>query len=167
MAAKTSAGILLFRVRDEQVEVLLVHPGGPFWAKKDLGAWFVVKGELGPGEEPLAAAKREFSEELGSQPPAGEFIALGTVKHKSGKLVHAWAVEGELDPATIHSNTFTLEWPPRSGRQQQFPEVDQARFFSFPEGARRIHPTEREFMARLAAILGARNLSCSLDDHLG
>jgi predicted NUDIX family NTP pyrophosphohydrolase len=164
LAAKTSAGILLYRVRGGEAEVLLVHPGGPFWAKKDVGAWFVVKGELDPGEDALAAAKREFAEELGSELPDGELIPLGTVKHKAGKVVHAWAVEGDLDVTAIQSNTFTLEWPPKSGKMRQFPEIDQARFYRFAEGARVMHAAESEFLSRLRNVLVSRNIVCTLDD---
>jgi predicted NUDIX family NTP pyrophosphohydrolase len=164
LAVKTSAGILLYRIRDGEAEVLLVHPGGPFWAKKDAGAWFVVKGELEVGEDPFAAAKREFAEELGAELPNGEFIPLGTVKHKGGKVVHAWAVEGELDVTTVKSNTFSLEWPPKSGKERQFPEIDQARFYRFAEGARVMHTAEREFLVRLRDALVDRNVACNLDE---
>lgn len=164
MAAKVSAGILLYRVRSGEAEVLLVHPGGPFWARKDVGAWFVVKGEIDPGEEALAAAKREFAEELGSEPPAAEFIPLGTVRHKSGKVVHAWAVEGDLDAAAIKSNTFSLEWPRGSGKMKEFPEIDQARFYRFAEGARLMHPAECTFLVRLRDVLEGRNISCALEE---
>jgi predicted NUDIX family NTP pyrophosphohydrolase len=163
VAAKTSAGILLYRIRGDQAEVLLVHPGGPFWAKKDAGAWFVVKGEIDPGEEPLAAAKREFLEELGSEPPHGDFIPLGTVKHKSGKLVHAWAIEGDLDVTAIKSNTFPLEWPRNSGKMLQVPELDQARFFRFPAAIAMMHVAEGEFLVRLRDALVSRGASCSFD----
>jgi predicted NUDIX family NTP pyrophosphohydrolase len=162
LAAKTSAGILLYRIRDGEAEVLLVHPGGPFWARKDVGAWFVVKGELDGDEDAFAAAKREFAEELGSEPPDGEFIPLGTVKHKGGKLVHAWAVEGELDVETIASNTFSLEWPPKSGKRQDFPEIDRARFYRFAEAARVMHEAEREFLLRLRDVLVGRSVACNL-----
>src|SRR6187551_1607418 len=114
MPSKRSAGILLYRRRGTQLEVLLAHPGGPFWSKKDEGAWFIPKGELEAGEEPLAAARREFREELGSEPPTAEPLALGTVTNKSGKLIYAWALEGDFELAAFKSNTFILEWPPRS-----------------------------------------------------
>lgn len=119
------------------LEVLLVHPGGPYWAKKDLGSWSVPKGEYGPGEEPLAAAKREFQEELG-QEPAGQFLALEPVRQRGGKTVRAWAVEGHLDASAVRSNTFTMEWPRGSGRQREFPEVDRAAWFPVGEARRRI-----------------------------
>jgi len=126
--ARESAGLLMYRRRGGVIELLLVHPGGPFWKNKDAGAWTIPKGEVGPGEDLLAAAKREFEEELGAA-PAGEFVPLGSVKQKGGKVVHAWAVEGELDVAAVKSNTFEMEWPPRSGKRQAFPEVDRAAWF--------------------------------------
>jgi predicted NUDIX family NTP pyrophosphohydrolase len=152
MAPKRSAGILLYRRRGAQAEVLLSHPGGPFWSKKDLGAWFIPKGELEGEEEPLAAARREFREEIGSEPPTGEPLALGSVKNKSGKQIFAWALEGDLDLATFKSNTFSLEWPPRSGKMQEFPEVDQACFFSLTEALEKIHPVELPLLERLVAL---------------
>src|SRR4030095_14214059 len=121
---KTSAGLLMYRIPEDRLEVLLVHPGGPFWAKKDAGAWFLPKGELNPGEDALAAAKREFQEEIGL-PVRGELVPLGTARHKGGKLVHAWAFEGDGDLREARSNTFTMEWPPRSGRQHQLPGIDR------------------------------------------
>ncbi len=154
MAAKRSAGILLFRREGSGAAVLLVHPGGPFWSKKDDGAWFMPKGELEDGEEPLPAARREFREELGSEAPAGEPIELGTVKNKSGKLIYAWALEGELDLSTFVSNTFSLEWPPRSGKQREFPEVDRAAFFSFEAARVKLHEAERPLLDRLERALG-------------
>ena len=133
---RRSAGILLYRHRDaSSVEVLLVHPGGPFWARRDEGAWSIPKGEYAPDEDPLAAARREFAEETGTH-PQGEAVALGAFRQSSAKIVDAWAVEGDLDPASLRSNTFTLEWPPRSGRTQEVPEVDRAAWFT-PEAARR------------------------------
>jgi predicted NUDIX family NTP pyrophosphohydrolase len=123
--AKISAGLLLYRRRPGGPEVFLVHPGGPFWAKKDAGAWSIPKGEVDLGEDRLAAARREFQEETGVE-IAGDFRALDPVRQPGGKLVHAWAVEGDCDAAAIRSNSFEMEWPPRSGRQQAFPEVDRA-----------------------------------------
>jgi predicted NUDIX family NTP pyrophosphohydrolase len=123
--AKISAGLLLYRRRQGGAEIFLVHPGGPFWAKKDAGAWSIPKGEAAPGENLLAAAQREFEEETGLG-VTGEFRALEPVRQSSGKLVHAWAVEADCDAASIRSNTFDMEWPPRSGRTQAFPEVDRA-----------------------------------------
>ena len=152
MAAKRSAGILLYRRQGESPEVLLVHPGGPFWSKKDLGAWFIPKGELEEGEDALTAARREFFEELGSHPPAGQALELGSVKNKSGKLIFAWALEGELDVASVRSNTFALEWPPKSGKTQQFPEVDRAWFFALPEARTKLHSAELPLLERLVAL---------------
>ena len=128
---KKSAGLLPFRGRGSSLEVLLVHPGGPFWAKKDGGVWSIPKGEIADGEDALAAAAREFQEECGIA-PAGEFIALAPVRQAGGKLVFAWAVRLEFDPATLRSNTFTMEWPPQSGKQSEFPEVDRAAWFPLP-----------------------------------
>ena len=126
---KVSAGILMYRKRNQELQVLLVHLGGPFWANKDAGAWFVPKGQVNPGEDELAAAKREFQEETGLAPGA-ELLALGSVKHKSGKKVSAWAFEGDCDPSALRSNTFQMEWPPRSGKTREFPEIDRAAFFT-------------------------------------
>ena len=131
----------MYRRRNGRVEFLLVHPGGPFWAKKDPGAWTIPKGEVQPGEDLLATAKREFEEELGCA-PVGEFIQLRPVKQKSGKLVHAWAFEGDCEPSTIKSNTVTIEWPPRSGRKIDFPEVDRAEFFSLEIAVQKINPAQ-------------------------
>jgi predicted NUDIX family NTP pyrophosphohydrolase len=147
---KRSAGILLYRAR----EVLLVHPGGPFWARKDAGAWSIPKGEYEDGDDPRSAALREFEEELGSPLPAGtELVDLGTVKQKSGKVITAYAAEGDLDPDAIRSNTFTTEWPPRSGRMQEFPEVDRAGWFSLDEAAEKLNPAQAELLVRLAPLL--------------
>lgn len=146
--AKTSAGLLMYRTNHGQMEVLLVHLGGPFWKNKDRGAWFVPKGEVNPGEDLLDAAKREFQEETGIA-PQGDFVSLGSVKHKSGKTVHAWAIAGDCDPRTLKSNTFEMEWPPKSGRMAIFPEIDRAEFFT-PEAAKeKMHPAEFEFIPRL------------------
>jgi predicted NUDIX family NTP pyrophosphohydrolase len=151
----TSAGILLFRRDDASLEVLLVHPGGPFWVKKDLGAWSVPKGEVEPGEEPHACALRELEEELGSGLglAADDLLELGTVRQKGGKLVHCWAAERDFDPDELRSATFTLEWPPRTGRQREFPEVDRAEWLA-PERAReKINPAQVELIDRLLATL--------------
>jgi predicted NUDIX family NTP pyrophosphohydrolase len=134
---KRSAGILLFRRRAAGPEVFLVHPGGPFWAKRDEGAWSIPKGEYSPLEDALAAARREFSEETGLG-LEGEPVALGSFRQSSAKTVDVWAVEGDADPARLQSNTFTMEWPPRSGRMQAFPEVDRAAWFALPEAARKL-----------------------------
>jgi predicted NUDIX family NTP pyrophosphohydrolase len=155
MAGKQSAGILVYRVAPEDVEVLLVHPGGPFWAKKDDAAWFIPKGEIEPGEEPLQTALREFREELGLAPPSGEPRALGTVKNKGGKLIHAWALAGDLDLAAFKSNTFSLEWPARSGKQCDFPEVDRAQYFGVQAALAKMHPAELPLLERLLEQLGA------------
>jgi predicted NUDIX family NTP pyrophosphohydrolase len=148
--AKHSGGILLFRTGDDGREVLLVHPGGPFWAKRDLGAWSIPKGECEDGEDPRAGALRELEEELGSNPATGELIALGDVRQKSGKVVSAWAAEADFDPATLRSSLFSMEWPPRSGAMREFPEVDRAEWFSVDEARRRILPAQAPLLDRLA-----------------
>jgi predicted NUDIX family NTP pyrophosphohydrolase len=148
--AKHSAGILLFRVRDGAPEVLLVHPGGPFWAKKDAGVWSIPKGEHEQDEDPIACAMRELEEELGTNPTDGtEPIELGEVRQRGGKVVAAWAAPGDFDPATLRSNTFTMEWPPRSGTMRDFPEVDRAAWFSLDEARERILPAQAPFLDRL------------------
>jgi predicted NUDIX family NTP pyrophosphohydrolase len=145
-----SAGILLYRHADAGPEVLLVHPGGPFWSRKDLGAWSIPKGEHAEAEAPVAAARREFEEETGSAaPPESALVSLGEVRQKSGKRVEAWAAEGDLDPETIRSTSFELEWPPRSGRIQTFPEVDRAAWFGLDEARRRLLPAQAPFVERL------------------
>jgi len=149
---KKSAGLLLYRV-STGVEVLLVHPGGPFWAKKDDGAWSIPKGEFEDTEDPLAAAKREFGEEIGS-PPEGEFAALGAVKQAGGKVVHAWAVRSDFDPASLKSNSFSMEWPPRSGRHTEFPEVDRAAWFGIEEARRKILKGQVGLLDRLVQVVG-------------
>jgi predicted NUDIX family NTP pyrophosphohydrolase len=151
--ARASAGILVHRRRDRRLEVLLVHPGGPLWSARDLGAWSIPKGEHAPEEDPLAAARREFEEELGSRSPAGEPVDLGQIVQRSGKVVRAWALEGDLDAERIVSNTFTMEWPPRSGRRQEFPEVDRAQWFALDEARRRIVPAQIDLLERLVAHL--------------
>ena len=153
-----SAGILVHRLRDGQVEVLLVHPGGPLWARRDEGAWSIPKGEYEPGEDPLDAARREFAEELGSPPPSEPAEELGEVRLKSGKRVRAWAVPGDLDASAAHSNTFELEWPPRSGRRIEVPEIDRAEWFGLAEARRRLNPGQVELLERLAARLGVGEL---------
>jgi predicted NUDIX family NTP pyrophosphohydrolase len=152
---KISAGLLLYRLTTGRPEVLLAHPGGPFWTNRDLGAWTIPKGVLDPGEDdPLATARREFEEELGTAPaPNGDFLPLGEVKQKGGKTVIAWAFEGDLDPTRITSNTFQAEWPPRSGRWQEFPEVDRAEFFPIDLAKTKINPAQAEFLTRLEALL--------------
>lgn len=151
MAARESAGILLFR-RRAAPEVLLVHPGGPFWARKDIGAWSIPKGGPGEGEDPRACALRELAEELGpAAPPIGleELFELGSIRQKGGKVVHAWAAEAEFDPAALDSNRFELEWPPRSGERREFPEVDRAEWFERDEARHRILPAQAELIDRL------------------
>jgi len=148
--AKRSSGILLYR-RHSELEVLLVHPGGPFWAKKDLGAWSIPKGEHNDAEEALDAALREFEEETGTRPAPGDLADLGSVRQKSGKVVQAWALEGDLDADAVRSNTFTMVWPPRSGREQEFPEVDRAAWFGLEEARGRINPAQAAFLDRLQA----------------
>jgi predicted NUDIX family NTP pyrophosphohydrolase len=153
--AKRSAGILLYRRVGPGVEVLLVHPGGPFWAKKDAGAWSIPKGEHDEDEDPLAVAEREYAEELGSPLPAGECIALGEIVQPSRKVVTGFAVEGDFDPATLKSNNFELEWPPKSGRKQSFPEVDRAGWFGLDEARQKILPGQTPFLDRLRERLGS------------
>ena len=147
--ASRSAGILLYRLRDGEPEVLIVHPGGPFWARKDEGAWSIPKGEYAEGEDPQACALREFEEETGTALPEGELIELGTAKQRSGKVVTAWAAEGDLDADAIKSNEFEMEWPPRSGRMRSFPEVDRAGWFGLDEAAAKLNPAQAVFLERL------------------
>jgi predicted NUDIX family NTP pyrophosphohydrolase len=146
---RCSAGILLHRRGAAGPEVLLVHPGGPFWAKKDAGAWSIPKGEHDEAEDARDCALREFQEETGSAPAPGELTDLGTVRQKSRKVVQAWALEGDLDPATVRSNSFELEWPPRSGRRRTFPEVDRAGWFGLEEAREKINPAQAAFLDRL------------------
>lgn len=149
-----SSGLLLHRRRGDALQVLLVHPGGPVWARRDAGAWSVPKGEYAEGEEPLAAARREFAEELGTAPPPGEPIDLGEIRQKGGKRVRAWALAGDLDVRQITSNTFAMEWPPRSGRTREFPEVDRAQWFDLAAAREKINPGQAELLTRLQAALG-------------
>ena len=154
--AKQSAGLLLYRRSHNSIEVLLVHPGGPFWAKKDSGAWSIPKGEYAEGEEPLSAARREFEEETGFPAPASE-IALGELKQAGGKIVKAWAAEGDCDPSKLVSNFCEIEWPPRSGRKMEIPEVDRAAWFSIDEARDRILQSQQPFLERLEQKLEARS----------
>ncbi len=147
--ASRSAGILLYRRAPDGPEVLLVHPGGPLWAKKDLGAWSIPKGEHDDAEDARACALREFEEETGTALGAGELTDLGTVRQRGGKVVQAWAAEGDLDADAIRSNTFTMEWPPRSGRTREFAEVDRAAWFGLDEARERINPAQAAFLDRL------------------
>jgi predicted NUDIX family NTP pyrophosphohydrolase len=149
---KISAGIVLFRFQNRALQVFLVHPGGPFWAKKDVGAWSIPKGLLDQDEDPLAAAQREFREETGFT-VSGNFLQLKPVKQKSGKVIHAWAVEGDCNPTEMKSNTFSLEWPPRSGKQEEFPEVDHAAWFDIKEAKERISPGQLGLLEELQQIL--------------
>jgi predicted NUDIX family NTP pyrophosphohydrolase len=153
MAAR-SAGILLHRQGAHGTEVLLVHPGGPFWVRKDLGAWSIPKGEVDEGEDPRACALREFAEETGTR-LTGALAELGSVKLKSGKVVLAFALAGDLDAAAVASNTFELEWPPRSGRTQSFPEIDRAAWFGLEAARAKLNPAQAAFIDRLQALLDA------------
>jgi predicted NUDIX family NTP pyrophosphohydrolase len=148
MAGKSSAGLVLYRRGLLAGEVFLVHPGGPFWQAKDLGAWSIPKGELAPDEDPLDAARREFTEETGLD-ISGEFRPLAPIRQPSGKTIHAWAVEGDCDPAAITSNTFSIEWPPRSGTVRKFPEIDRAAWFALDEARERITKGQRGFLDQL------------------
>jgi predicted NUDIX family NTP pyrophosphohydrolase len=150
--AKRSAGLLLFRHRQGGLEVLLAHPGGPFSRRKDEGAWSIPKGEYADDEQPLAAAQREFAEETGAA-VTGNFLPLGEVRQASGKIVTAWALEGDFDPSALRSNTFSMEWPPGSGKQNEFPEVDRAAWFSIEAAGRRILKAQHQFLDRLVAIV--------------
>ena len=145
---KRSAGLIMFRRKTNVIEVLLAHPGGPFWIKKDLGAWSIPKGELGDAEDPLTAAKREFTEELGLT-PQGEFMPLGEVRQPGGKIVAAWAFEGDCDPSKVRSNTFSMEWPPHSGKMEQFPEIDRAEWFSLETARSKLLKGQLSLLDRL------------------
>jgi predicted NUDIX family NTP pyrophosphohydrolase len=151
-----SAGLLVFRERDGALEVLLGHMGGPYWARKDEQAWSIPKGELHDGEDPAAGARREYAEELGHAPPDGPLLALGEVRQKSGKRVVAFAVEGEFDPASIRPGTFDLEWPPRSGKVRQFPEIDRVAWLELDTARTKIVSAQAQLLDRLAATRAAR-----------
>jgi len=150
---KAAAGLLLYRRHPAGIEVLLAHQGGPFWSRKDVGAWSIPKGEIDPGEDPVAAARREFREEIGLE-VTGPVAPLGQQKQGSGKLVRIWASEGDFDPAQLRSNTFEMEWPKGSGRTQTFPEVDRAAWFALDEARRRILPGQAPFLDALLTLLG-------------
>ena len=152
MSAKKSAGLLPWRRRGGSLEVFLVHPGGPFWTRKDAGAWTIPKGEIGPGEDELAAARREMAEETGFTPD-GRFVALPPIRQKAGKVVVAWAVETDCDPAALTSNLFSIEWPPRSGRLTQFPEVDRAGWFTLEEARRKILEAQIPLLDSLESLV--------------
>jgi predicted NUDIX family NTP pyrophosphohydrolase len=150
---KTSAGILLYRINEDDLEIFLVHPGGPFWMKKDDGVWSIPKGEYVDGEAALDAARREFEEETGFACIEGDTQSLGQVKLSSGKVISAWAIEGDCDASAIRSNLFAMEWPPRSGKLQEFPEVDRAAWFTLPIAEKKIHPVQRAFLDRLVEVV--------------
>ena len=149
---RLSAGLLMYRVRDGKTEVLLAHPGGPFFKNKDDGAWTIPKGEPDPEEELLAAAIREFEEETGIE-PTGPFLPLSPIRQKGGKIVHAWAFEGDCDPSDLRSNTFSMEWPPKSGRLAEFPEIDRAEFFSLDRAKTKIKAGQEALLAELESLL--------------
>jgi predicted NUDIX family NTP pyrophosphohydrolase len=151
--AAASAGLILYRQRDGKLEVLLVHPGGPFWQKRDDGAWSIPKGELAENETSIDVARREFQEELGMPAPQGDVTALGAVRQAGGKIVHGWALPGDLDVTRSTSNTFEVEWPPRSGKMQRFPEVDRAAWFDTDAARRKLLPAQRAFIDRLEELL--------------
>jgi predicted NUDIX family NTP pyrophosphohydrolase len=153
MPHRTSAGLMMYRRRGAALEVLLVHPGGPFFKNKDLGAWTIPKGEPAEGEEMLATARREFREETGIDPGAAPLTPLGEVKQKAGKMVHAWAFEGDCDPASLTCNTFKVQWPPKSGQWRSFPEVDQWAFFDLDTARHKINPAQAAFIDRLVDAL--------------
>jgi predicted NUDIX family NTP pyrophosphohydrolase len=152
-SSESSAGLVIYRRRAGAYEVLLVHPGGPFWKAKDLGAWTIPKGEFGRDEDPLDAAKREFAEETGLD-ITGDFRPLTPIKQPSGKTIYAWAVEGDCDPAAIRSNTFSIEWPPRSGAVREFPEIDRGAWFALEEAGERITKGQQGFLDQLRHLLG-------------
>ena len=157
---RMSAGLLVYRRADDGIEVLLVHPGGPYWAKRDDGAWSLPKGEYVQGEDPLEVAVREFHEELGSDPPDhANGVSLGALRQPSGKVVSAWAVEGDLDVSEVRSNTFEMEWPPRSGRTQEFPEVDRAGWFDLAAARGKLLRGQVAFLDRLEELLGGDPVS--------
>jgi predicted NUDIX family NTP pyrophosphohydrolase len=149
---RASAGILLHRGPADALEVLLVHPGGPMWERREVGCWSIPKGEYEPGEDPLAAARREFEEELGTPPPEGPARDLGEVRQKAGKVVRAFALEGDVDPDAISSNTCEVEWPPRSGRRIEVPEVDRAAWFGIAQAREKINPAQAELLTRLVRL---------------
>jgi predicted NUDIX family NTP pyrophosphohydrolase len=154
-SSRRSAGILLHRGRGDGLEVLLVHPGGPAWSKRDLGAWSIPKGEYTDGENPLAAARREFEEELGAPPPDAEAEDLGEIRQRSGKRVRGWALRGDLDVSTVVSNTVEFEWPPRSGRIIEIPEVDRAQWFGLAAAREKINVGQVPLLDRLEELLGS------------
>ena len=154
-SGRTSAGILLWRRRDNRLEVLLAHMGGPYWVNKDLGHWTIPKGEIEQGEEPVAVARREFAEETGSELPDTPLVELGEIRQKSGKLVLAWAVRGDLDATTAVSNSYQMEWPPGSGRVETFPEIDRVEWFKLKQARRKLKAAQVPFLDRLQAVIAA------------
>jgi predicted NUDIX family NTP pyrophosphohydrolase len=152
---RQSAGLVLHRTRDEALEIFLVHPGGPLWRNKDAGAWSIPKGEFVEGEDALAVARREFEEETG-RPIDGDFVALAPIRQRGGKLVHAWAVEGDIALQGLASNAFTIEWPPRSGKMQSFPEVDRYGWFALDEARTKINEAQRALLDELVTLRGSR-----------
>jgi predicted NUDIX family NTP pyrophosphohydrolase len=154
--ARRSGGILLWRRRGEHLEVLLGHPGGPLFARRDAGVWSVLKGEIEPGEDALAVARREFQEETDHPAPDGEEIALGEIRQRGGKVVEAWALEGDLDPAQARSNTFRMEWPPRSGRFREYPEIDRVEWFGIDDARDKVNPAQVLLLERLVDALAER-----------
>jgi predicted NUDIX family NTP pyrophosphohydrolase len=166
LTGKQAAGLLMYRQRGGSTEVLLIHPGGPFWKNKDLGAWSIPKGEYPPQEDPLSAAKREFEEETGFAVHVRsetEFVPLTPVKQPGGKLIHAWAFEGDADPSAVKSNTFEQEWPPRSGKRQTFPEVDKAAWFTLEEARKRIHKGQLPLIDELQHLLTTKGPTPACD----
>lgn len=153
---KQSAGILVYRRQGKKVQVLLAHAGGPFWAKKDKGAWTIPKGEFTGDETPENAARREFAEEIGQPAPSGTLHDLGTIKRKDGKVIYAFAVEGDMDVAQTHSNTFEMEWPPKSGQMQSFPEIDRAAWTDMSQAPDKMHSGQSVFIERLIEQLGVK-----------
>jgi predicted NUDIX family NTP pyrophosphohydrolase len=160
--SKQSAGLILYRVNGSVVEVLLAHPGGPFWRRRDDGAWTIPKGEVEPGEDTLIAARREFAEETGYR-PGGDGLALGSIRQPGGKTVHVWAIEGNWEPSQLISDSFSIEWPPRSGRIQSFPEIDRADWFSLAEARRKILKSQAQFLSRLAMELATQRYAKWVD----
>lgn len=154
MAKKQSAGILLYRFDKDEPQVLVAHPGGPFFTKKDDGFWSIPKGLYSDDEEPFAAAKREFQEEIGMPAPDGKYIDIGEIKRKDGKTIRVWAAEGDVDEDKVLSNSFEMEWPPKSGKIEEFPEIDRAQWFSLNDAATKLHPSQIVFLQRLAEHLG-------------
>jgi predicted NUDIX family NTP pyrophosphohydrolase len=155
MAAKQSAGILVYRIKKKRLEVFLIHPGGPFWKNKDEGAWSIPKGEYAGDEDPLAAARRELTEETGFE-VKGTFIPLTPIRQKGGKEVHAWAIEGDFDADAIKSNLFEMEWPPRSGKMQSFPEADKAAWLTVDEAMKKINPSQGELIRELTSLIAKK-----------